>query len=137
MQQLFPSQIRIATRRSALAIRQSEMVRDAILRYCGHIGHECDVSLLALQTTGDANKEQSLLEIGGKGLFTKEIEEALLKGHAEIAMHSLKDMPVTMPDGLVPPPPGVRLNFCAIGRILRLLLFAAMSQPASKKSRRE
>ncbi len=86
----------IATRKSKLALIQSEMIKKALL----HAGAE-QVELLPLLTTGDAEKNQELLAIGGKGLFTKEIEQALLKGEAQIAMHSLKDMPVTMPEGLM------------------------------------
>lgn len=88
--------ITIATRKSKLAIIQSEMIK-AALRKAG----ASEVDLLPLSTTGDDNKDRALLEIGGKGLFTKEIEEAVLEGHAQIAMHSLKDMPVHMPDGLI------------------------------------
>ena len=60
-----------------------------------------EVELLPLSTKGDREKDRALLEIGGKGLFTKEIEGAVLDGRAHIAMHSLKDMPVNMPDGLM------------------------------------
>ncbi|MDG1287069.1 MAG: hydroxymethylbilane synthase [Rickettsiales bacterium] len=86
----------IATRKSKLALIQSEMIKAALMQ----VG-ATDVDLLPLMTTGDADKERELLAIGGKGLFTKEIEQALLNGNAQIAMHSLKDMPVTMPEGLM------------------------------------
>lgn len=91
-----PNRHIIATRESKLAIVQSEMIKAALLA-AGAEG----VELLPMTTTGDKEKNRELLAIGGKGLFTKEIEEALLDGRANIAMHSLKDMPATMPDGLM------------------------------------
>lgn len=96
-----PKQIRIATRRSRLAIIQANMTKDALDHWCKTHNQHCEVSLLPLQTTGDARKEAKLEDIGGKGVFTKEIEEALLNGDAEIAMHSLKDVPAIMPTGLI------------------------------------
>ena len=86
----------LATRHSQLALIQSQMIKDALEA----VG-DCAVELLPLTTTGDKEKDRALLAIGGKGLFTKEIEEALLDGRAQIAMHSLKDMPATMPPGLM------------------------------------
>ncbi len=86
----------IATRQSKLALIQSEMIKRALVQH-----HICDVSLLPMKTTGDKEKDIALLEIGGKGLFTKEIENALLMGSANLAMHSLKDMPIDQPDGLM------------------------------------
>jgi hydroxymethylbilane synthase len=88
--------LKIATRKSQLALIQSEMIKAALVQK-GH--HE--VELLPMTTTGDENKNRQLQSIGGKGLFTKEIEQALLNNDAQIAMHSLKDMPVEMPEGLV------------------------------------
>ena len=86
----------IATRKSKLALIQSEMIKAALLK-----SGVREVELLPLSTTGDREKDRELLAIGGKGLFTKEIEGALLDGRAHIAMHSLKDMPVEQPDGLM------------------------------------
>lgn len=96
-----PPQIRIATRRSKLAMIQANMVRDALIAWLDKNHHDCEVTLLPLQTTGDARKDANLADIGGKGVFTKEIEDALLNGEAEIAMHSLKDVPASMPKGLI------------------------------------
>ncbi len=96
-----PQNIRIATRTSKLALIQAELIRSAILKYLEQLDIHCQVELLPLQTSGDKAKNQELFSIGGKGLFTKEIEEALLAGDADIAMHSLKDMPAQMPDELI------------------------------------
>lgn len=83
------SKLRVATRKSALALAQSRafMARLAAL----HPGLELEELLVT--TTGDMVQDRSLAEIGGKGLFVKEIEEALLDGRADIAVHSLKDVP--------------------------------------------
>ena len=86
----------IATRKSKLALTQAEMIAHA-LKESG----TCETSLLPMTTTGDEEKDKALLAIGGKGLFTKEIETALLSGEANLAMHSLKDMPVEQPKGLM------------------------------------
>lgn len=83
--------LRIATRKSPLALAQAEEVR-ALLG-----GGE----ILGMTTSGDKFLGQPLSEIGGKGLFTKELEEALLAGTADIAVHSMKDMPTVLPEGLV------------------------------------
>lgn len=86
----------IATRKSTLAVIQSEMIADAL----SVVGAE-STALLPLSTKGDEQKQQPLKTLGGKGLFTKEIERALLDGSANLAMHSLKDMPVEQPEGLM------------------------------------
>lgn len=85
----------LATRKSPLALAQSEQVA-AHLR--GALGSE--VSLLKIVTTGDKQAEWSLEQKGGKGLFTSELEQALLRGEADIAVHSAKDLPGDMPAGL-------------------------------------
>jgi len=85
----------LATRRSPLALRQSEMVAATIGEKLG-----LEVELLPLVTTGDRQTKWSLEKSGGKGLFTKELEEALLDGRADLAVHSAKDMPTEMPAGL-------------------------------------
>jgi len=91
------SHIRIATRQSPLAIVQAEIVRQQLLAAFPGITAE----LVPMSTTGDANANLSLSEIGGKGLFTKELEEGLLGGSLDIAVHSLKDMETVLPDGLM------------------------------------
>lgn len=86
----------IATRKSRLALWQSEHCADLLRR--AHPGLE--VELLPLSTRGDEVLDRSLAEIGGKGLFLKELEAALLDGRADLAVHSLKDVPAVSPDGL-------------------------------------
>lgn len=88
--------IRIATRRSPLALAQADMVRIALLAD----DPDCEVTLVPMTTTGDRTPQKNLPEWGYKGLFTKEIEDALLEDRADIAVHSMKDMPSLLPDGL-------------------------------------
>jgi len=90
-----PSRLVIATRESALALWQAQHVRARLLE----LDPACDVALLGLTTQGDRVLEQSLAEIGGKGLFIKELEQAMADGRADLAVHSLKDVPMDMPDG--------------------------------------
>ena len=90
---------RIGTRRSRLALAQSGMMQRAI---AAALGVKADqVELVEIVTTGDRVQDRRLLEIGGKALFTKEIEEALLAGRIDAAVHSMKDVPAEQPDGLV------------------------------------
>jgi hydroxymethylbilane synthase len=89
-------QIRIATRGSPLALWQAEHV-SARLRAM-HPG--LDVSLLTMKTRGDKFLDAPLAKVGGKGLFVKELEIGLLDGSADLAVHSLKDVPVEFPEGL-------------------------------------
>jgi len=88
--------IRIATRRSRLARWQSEHVAAGLRRHAPGL----IVELLPMSTRGDELLDRSLAEIGGKGLFIKELEKALLEGRADIAVHSLKDVPAEQPAGL-------------------------------------
>jgi hydroxymethylbilane synthase len=85
----------IATRESQLALWQAEHVQ-ALLRARGH-----DVALLGMTTKGDQILDRSLSKVGGKGLFVKELEVALEEGRAGIAVHSLKDVPMELPEGFV------------------------------------
>ena len=89
--------IRIATRGSALALWQANWVRDRLMADDPHL----TVELLVLKTRGDKILDRALSEVGGKGLFVKEIEEALLDGRAEVAVHSMKDLPAEIPVGLM------------------------------------
>ena len=90
-------EIKIGTRGSALALAQSRWVADQI---AGH-NPGCRVELVVIKTTGDKITNVPLAQIGGKGLFIKEIEEALLTGQVDLAVHSLKDMPAEVPEGLI------------------------------------
>jgi hydroxymethylbilane synthase len=91
------SLIRIATRSSNLALWQAHWVRDRLL--ATHPG--LSVELVEMKTRGDRFLAAPLSEIGGKGWFVKELETALLDGSADIAVHSMKDVPVSFPEGLV------------------------------------
>ncbi len=91
------NEIRIATRKSRLALWQSEYVAEALTA----THPELSVDLLPMSTRGDEVLDRSLAEIGGKGLFLKELEKALIDGRADLAVHSLKDVPAESPQGLV------------------------------------
>jgi hydroxymethylbilane synthase len=88
--------VRIATRRSPLALWQAEHVSERLRASDPGM----DVSLLQIVTKGDKILDQALSKVGGKDLFVKEIEHALLDGRAEVAVHSLKDVPTVLPEGL-------------------------------------
>jgi len=88
--------LKIGTRGSPLAVIQAEEVRDRLLAQ--HEG--LSVEIVIIRTTGDKVQDRTLSEIGGKGLFTKEIEEALFEGGIDIAVHSMKDVETVLPDGL-------------------------------------
>jgi hydroxymethylbilane synthase len=88
--------LRIGTRGSALALWQAEWVKSHLL--AGQ--EELVVELVVIKTTGDKILDVPLAKVGGKGLFVKEIEEALLDGRADLAVHSVKDMPAELPKGL-------------------------------------
>ena len=94
---MITQQLRIGTRASKLALTQSGHVRDAIALAIP----QGAVSLAHISTAGDRIQDRLLTEIGGKGLFTLEIEQALLDGRIDCAVHSLKDMPAESPPGLV------------------------------------
>lgn len=88
--------LRIATRSSRLAVRQAELVADAIRRPRGGL----TIELLPVATRGDRHAG-SLSDLGGKGLFTRELEDALRRGQADLAVHSAKDLPATMAEDFV------------------------------------
>jgi len=94
---LAPRRMTIATRESALAMWQAEHVRARLVS----LFRGTSVDLLGITTQGDRVVDRPLAAIGGKGLFIKELENALRDGQADIAVHSLKDVPMTMPDGFV------------------------------------
>jgi len=90
------TQVVIATRESRLALWQAEHVRDLLQQRFGH-----RVSLLGMTTQGDQILDRALSKVGGKGLFVKELETALADGRAHLAVHSLKDVPMDLPQGFV------------------------------------
>ncbi|GAA0571955.1 hydroxymethylbilane synthase [Caenispirillum bisanense] len=96
--------IRIGTRGSPLAMAQTHEVRDRLLAAHPVLAAAPDaIEIVVIQTTGDAVLDRPLAEIGGKGLFTKEIDEAMLEGRIDIAVHSMKDVATVLPDGIVLP----------------------------------
>lgn len=88
--------VRIATRKSALAMWQAEYVKAQL----EHFHPDVIVELLPMTTKGDIILDTPLAKVGGKGLFVKELEVAILEGRADIAVHSMKDVPVDFPEGL-------------------------------------
>ena len=90
------TQVVIATRESRLALWQAEHVRDLLQHRFGH-----RVSLLGMTTQGDQILDRALSKVGGKGLFVKELETALADGRAHLAVYSLKDVPMDLPQGFV------------------------------------
>ena len=86
----------IATRGSALALWQANHVKDRIAA----IAPQLAIELLIIKTSGDLIQDIPLSQVGGKGLFVKEIEQALLDGRADLAVHSMKDVPPDLADGL-------------------------------------
>jgi len=91
----YPKKLIIASRESRLAMWQAEYVRDCLKK----LYPECDVSILGMTTRGDQILDRTLSKVGGKGLFVKELEVALEKGEADLAVHSLKDVPMQLPEG--------------------------------------
>lgn len=94
-----PRILKIATRKSPLALWQAEYVRDRLLST--HPGLE--VELVTMTTRGDRILDTPLAKIGGKGLFVKELEQGMMAGDADIAVHSLKDVPMELPEGFILP----------------------------------
>ena len=92
---LNPQKLVIASRESALAMWQAKHVQARLQA----LYPNCDVQILGMTTTGDQILDKPLASIGGKGLFIKELENALLDGSADLAVHSMKDVPMNMPEG--------------------------------------
>ena len=90
-----PRTLVIASRESRLAMWQAEHVRDALHK----LYPSCDVKILGMTTRGDQILDRTLSKVGGKGLFVKELETALADGRADLAVHSLKDVPMELPEG--------------------------------------
>src|ERR1700722_15801648 len=92
---------RIGTRESALALIQTQEVLRVLERH--HPSLKGRIEIIPMKTTGDAIVDRSLIDLGGKSLFTKEIENALLEGTVDLAVHSMKDMAAEFPEGLTVP----------------------------------
>ena len=92
--------LRLGTRGSKLALTQAGLVRDALAAAVPALAAPDAIEIVAIRTTGDAIQDRPLSEAGGKGLFVKEIEEALLARRIDAAVHSMKDMPTLQPPGL-------------------------------------
>jgi hydroxymethylbilane synthase len=90
-----PTELVIASRESRLAMWQAQFVRDALRK----LYPSCDVRILGMTTRGDQILDRTLSKVGGKGLFVKELENALADGRADLAVHSLKDVPMSLPEG--------------------------------------
>ncbi len=95
--QSLPAKLTIASRESALAMWQAEHIRDQLRA----LYPETEISILGMTTQGDRILDVTLSKIGGKGLFVKELETALEEGRADIAVHSLKDVPMNLPAGFM------------------------------------
>jgi hydroxymethylbilane synthase len=93
--------LRLGTRGSKLALAQASLVRDALARIHPTLAAHEAIEIVVIKTTGDVIQDRPLAEAGGKGLFVKEIEEALLTRRIDAAVHSMKDMPTAQPAGLL------------------------------------
>jgi hydroxymethylbilane synthase len=92
--------LRLGTRGSKLALTQAGLVRDALAKAVPALAAAEAIEMVVIRTTGDAIQDRPLSEAGGKGLFVKEIEEAMLAQRIDAAVHSMKDMPTAQPPGL-------------------------------------
>src|SRR3954465_4868668 len=93
--------LRLGTRGSKLALTQTGLARMALAAAVPELAAPDAIEVVTIKTTGDAIQDRPLSEAGGKGLFVKEIEDALLSGRIDAAVHSMKDMPTAQPAGLV------------------------------------
>ena len=91
--------LRIGARGSPLSLAQTNLVRSWLIEAPANAG--LDFEIIPITTTGDRIVDRSLAEAGGKGLFTKELDEALLDGRIDLAVHSMKDLPTALPEGIV------------------------------------
>ncbi|NQU58958.1 MAG: hydroxymethylbilane synthase [Rhodospirillales bacterium] len=94
-----PAPLRIGTRGSPLALAQAEEVKARLIAAFP----ETIAEIVVIKTTGDMILDRALAEVGGKGLFTKEIDDAMLDGRIDLAVHSMKDVPTWLPEGIVLP----------------------------------
>src|SRR5689334_25158821 len=91
----------VGTRQSALALTQTGQVVEQLRELSKQLGIECEFELKKIVTKGDRILDVTLSKVGGKGLFVKEIEQALIDGDIDMAVHSMKDMPYELPEGLM------------------------------------
>ncbi len=107
--------LKLGTRGSALALTQSQGIADQLMARVDGL----QVELVVIKTTGDLNQRDALSSFGGKGVFVKELEQALLEGAVDFAVHSLKDMPSQLPTGLRLTPPPIRADArdALVGRV--------------------
>lgn len=89
----------IGARSSPLSIAQTKRIQARLAKHLNRLPQQLE--LWSVKTTGDQIQDRTLIEAGGKGLFTKELDEALLAGRIDLAVHSLKDLPTQLPDGIV------------------------------------
>jgi hydroxymethylbilane synthase len=97
------STLRIGTRGSPLALAQAHETRDRLMAAHATLAAPGAIEIVVIKTTGDMVLDRTLADIGGKGLFTKEIDEAMLDGRIDIAVHSMKDVAPVLPDGIALP----------------------------------
>ena len=93
--------LRIGTRGSPLALHQTRSIVDLLRQHYTYLQDSSAIETVIIKTTGDREQSRLLAEIGGKGLFTKELDEAMLRDEIDLAIHSMKDMPTVMPEGIV------------------------------------
>merc|ERR1712216_1093193 len=91
--------VKIGTRGSPLALAQAYMTRDLLKENFPELAEDGALEICIIKTTGDKVLAQPLADIGGKGLFTRELDDALLDGRIDIAVHSMKDVPTYLPEG--------------------------------------
>ncbi|TVR80215.1 MAG: hydroxymethylbilane synthase [Rhodospirillales bacterium] len=96
-----PALLRLGTRKSPLALAQCALVQDALSQRVPELAEADAVAVVTIVTSGDRIVDRALADVGGKGLFTKEIDTALLEGEIDAAVHSCKDLPTQLPDGIV------------------------------------
>src|SRR5471032_1769981 len=101
MMETASTQVRIGTRGSPLALAQAREVRARLIAAHPALAEPGAIEIVIISTTGDRVLDRNLADIGGKGLFTKELEQALAEGGIDVAVHSMKDVPTLLPEGLV------------------------------------
>ncbi|MBI2241870.1 MAG: hydroxymethylbilane synthase [Magnetospirillum gryphiswaldense] len=97
------AKLTIGTRGSPLALAQTHETRDRLAAAWPELAGDGAIAIQVIQTTGDMIQNRPLAEIGGKGLFTKELDDSMLDGRIDLAVHSMKDVPTVLPDGIILP----------------------------------